>query len=71
MYHRKQTTLKLLQHPQQINVDNVNNVRSATSKNFKNKKRQFFFLRLTLTNSKWGPNFRRVMGLELSRGSKG
>jgi len=42
MYQRKQAKLKLLQHPLQINVENLNNVRSATSKNFKNKNRQFF-----------------------------
>jgi hypothetical protein len=38
---RQQATLKLLQHPSQINGENLNNIRREASRKFRNKKREY------------------------------
>jgi hypothetical protein len=38
---RKQAKLQWLQHPSEVNGDNLNNTRRETSRHFRNKKREY------------------------------
>jgi hypothetical protein len=39
--HRKQAKLQWLQHPSEVNGDDLNNIRCDASRHFRNKKREY------------------------------